>query len=269
MRYSVIIPMYNNKDTIARAIKSVYSQTRVDLIDEIVVVDDGSVDDSYSIVEEISKASQLPIVILRKTNGGAASARNVGIKNAKNNYIALLDADDEWLPNKIEIQNEILVNNPEIKAIGSNRDGEIINVGLKYKKGVNKISTTQYCMKNWPCTPSLIFDRTVFNNQIYFPEDMSHAEEGIFFLSLAHKCGLYYCMESLVICGGGKRPFGVSGLSGNIKKMHLGVLKMLRKAVEEDYISRWKLIPLTLFEYLKYVRRIIIVNSNNKRRTNA
>lgn len=259
MRFSVVIPMYNSQDTIIRAIESIIKQTRADLIDEIIVVDDGSTDQSCNIVEEYSRNCEIPIVIIKKPNGGAASARNIGIRRASNDYIALLDADDEWLPRKIEIQNKVFEKNPEIRALGCNREGEIITVGAKYAKGINKISPTQYCIKNWPCTPSLIFDRSVFSNEIYFPEDMTHAEEGLFFLFLAYTCGLYYCLENLVICGGGKRAFGASGLSGDVKKMHLGVKRMIRRSAQTGFIRSWETIPLIIFEDIKYIRRKILV----------
>lgn len=266
-KYSVVIPMYNSEKTIMKTINSIYDQTQLDLIDEIIIIDDGSIDNSFFIVEKFIKQKKDNLIrLIKKQNGGAATARNLGIKLAKNKWIALLDSDDIWKKNKMEIQNEIIISNPFIHAIGSNRDGEIIEHGKKCKDRIYQISPFQYCLKNWPCTPSLIFDKTIFSNNNYFDESLTHAEEGIFFLDIAASSGLFYCLDSLVLCGDGKPAFGYSGLSGNIKKMHLGVLTMLSKAKKKGYISIVSYIFLKQYERLKYIRRKLIVMINNKKR---
>ena len=260
MKYSVVIPMFISAKTILDAINSVFEQTRFDLIDEIIVVDDGSTDNSVPIVLA-KQATNDVLKLIKKGHVGAANARNTGIRIAKNDYIALLDSDDEWLPNKIEIQNKILEMYPEIKALGSNRTGEIINYGCHYSNDIRKISPFQYCLKNWPCTPSVIFDRKVFSDDMFFPEYMTHVEEGLFFLYLAHTCGLYYCKEDLVFCGKGKRSFGESGLSGDMKEMHNGVINLIKIAASKKYIYDIAVPMLILFENIKYLRRKIIVKN--------
>ncbi|MBO5371387.1 MAG: glycosyltransferase family 2 protein [Lachnospiraceae bacterium] len=260
MKYSVVIPLYNSEKTIIKTLKSVMNQTRLDLIDEIVIVDDGSTDLSVKIINDYIAKEKIDIVkIVSQENKGAASARNKGISLAKNEFIALLDADDEWKKQKLEFQNKIFETNKNVKALGSNREGEMIHLGKKTEEGIFKISPFQYCIKNWPCTPSLIFDKSIFDGRNPFPEDMSHAEEGLFFLELAYKVGLYYLKDELVLCGGGKRAFGASGLSGNIKKMHLGVNEMIKRAEKRGYIKRNQVFILLAYEYLKYIRRKVIV----------
>lgn len=268
-KYSVVIPMYNSEKTITNALNSIYQQTKLDLIDEIIVVDDGSNDRSYSIVEKYNADKQKPTIrLLKKENGGAASARNLGIKNAVNDFVALLDADDVWENNKIEIQNNVLEKNDFIKALGSNRKGETLTKGEQFNSEVYKISALQYCMKNWPCTPSIVFDRKVFNGVNPFPENMTHAEEGLFFLYLANNVGLYYCVEELVYCGDGKPSFGYSGLSGNLKKMHKGVKKMHQEAYKRKYFNLFMYYFVQLFEDIKYIRRKIIIQKTKQIRRN-
>lgn len=260
INYSVVIPAYNCEKTICNTLNSVLNQTRYDLINEVIIVNDGSTDNTLETIKQFIKEKKCKnIQVINKINGGAASARNIGIARCKNRYIALLDADDEWHPQKLELQNKVLVDNCFIKALGCNREGECIRIGKKNMNGIFKISPLQYCIKNWPCTPSLIFDKTVFDEEKPFPEDMSHAEEGIFFLNLAYSCGLYYIQEPLVKCGGGKRAFGASGLSGNLRSMHLGVKKMLLSATKRGYIKKFLLPFLLVYEDIKYIRRIIIV----------
>lgn len=89
---SVIIPVYNRAHYIKECLDSVLSQTYKDY--EIIVVDDGSTDN----VKEVLLPNMQQIRYIYKENGGAASARNVGIMHAKGDYIAWLDSDDRWLP---------------------------------------------------------------------------------------------------------------------------------------------------------------------------
>lgn len=95
---SVIIPVYNRPDTIIRAIDSVLKQTQQPA--EVIVVDDGSTDDTANIVRH-----RYPeIVLLTQSQRGVSAARNRGIAYASGRWIALLDSDDEWLPEKLEQQ---------------------------------------------------------------------------------------------------------------------------------------------------------------------
>jgi glycosyltransferase involved in cell wall biosynthesis len=95
---SVVIPNYNNGQYLAEAISSVMSQTYKNI--EIIVIDDGSTDDSNEILESFGSK----ILLIKQKNQGAASARNQGIRSAKGDYIAFLDSDDIWKPNKVELQ---------------------------------------------------------------------------------------------------------------------------------------------------------------------
>jgi glycosyltransferase involved in cell wall biosynthesis len=108
---SVIIPAYKASGTIARAIESLLAQTRRP--DEIIVVDDGSPDDLVSALTPYREYVQL----LHKPNGGAASARNLGIGQSRGEWIAFLDADDYWLPTKLEQQFQVLERHPELGLV--------------------------------------------------------------------------------------------------------------------------------------------------------
>ena len=89
--FSVIIPLYNKRDYIVRAIESVLSQTYVRF--EVIVVDDGSTDDGLWQVENLAN-SRLKIV--RQRNMGVSSARNIGVENSEYDFVVFLDADDVW-----------------------------------------------------------------------------------------------------------------------------------------------------------------------------
>ncbi|NKE34533.1 glycosyltransferase family 2 protein [Natronococcus sp. JC468] len=101
---SVIVPTYNREETVSRAIDSVLAQTYDEL--EVVVVDDGSTDDTRSVLESYDDDRVRPIY--HETNQGANVARNTGIEHARGKYVAFLDSDDEWRPEKLEAQLDVL-----------------------------------------------------------------------------------------------------------------------------------------------------------------
>lgn len=103
---SLIIPAYRAAGTIARALDSVLGQTRRPT--EILVIDDGSPDDLAAAVQPYGSLVRL----LRKPNGGAASARNFGLDHATGELVAFLDADDYWEPTKLEGQLALFAAHP-------------------------------------------------------------------------------------------------------------------------------------------------------------
>lgn len=94
--FSIIIPLYNKGDHIKNTLKSVFNQTFIDF--EVIIINDGSTDNSLEVVTSF-KDNRLNII--HTQNKGVSSARNLGISNAKANYIAFLDADDLWYPDHL------------------------------------------------------------------------------------------------------------------------------------------------------------------------
>lgn len=110
---SVIIPVYNGEKYIAEALESVFNQTYSNY--EVVVVDDGSTDGSEQIIDQYSDK----VKFIKQTNSGPAGARNNGIKNSIGEYIAFLDCDDIWVPEKLQEQVNRLENNKEFGLVYS------------------------------------------------------------------------------------------------------------------------------------------------------
>ena len=96
MKISVVSPAYNAARFLPRCLESVFAQTLK--AEEVLVVDDGSTDHSAALSEEMGAR------VIRRQNGGLSAARNTGINNASSEWIALLDADDRWAPEKLERQ---------------------------------------------------------------------------------------------------------------------------------------------------------------------
>jgi len=105
-KISAIIPTYNRAKLLPRVIKSVLDQTFQDF--ELIVVDDGSTDNTKEVVEKFQKEDPRIKYIWQENSGGPAKPINTGIKNSSGKYIAILESDDEWLPEKLEKQVEIL-----------------------------------------------------------------------------------------------------------------------------------------------------------------
>ena len=112
---SVVIPLYNKEQSIASTLQTVQNQTYQDF--EIVIVDDGSTDHS---VEEVTKVLNPRIRLIHQENAGVSAARNRGIEEAKGEYIAFLDADDEWKPDYLKTQYELTQKYPECSVFACN-----------------------------------------------------------------------------------------------------------------------------------------------------
>ena len=108
---SVIIPVYNGSRYLGAAIESILAQTRPP--EELIVVDDGSTDDSAAAAIGFGDRVRL----IRHLNKGPAAARNRGVEAARGDVVAFLDADDLWVPEKLDIQSAILEKHPETDAV--------------------------------------------------------------------------------------------------------------------------------------------------------
>lgn len=113
--FSIVIPYYKKIKYIERCLDSVLNQTYQDF--EIVLVDDGSKDDLATILQAKKYHQRINLIV--QENKGVSIARNVGVANANYDYIAFLDADDEWHSQYLEFVNEIIVNNESVKIVGA------------------------------------------------------------------------------------------------------------------------------------------------------
>lgn len=115
---SIILPTYNRALTLPRAIDSVLNQTCKNL--ELIIVDDGSTDNTKKIVKEYQQKDKRVIFLENKKNLGAAKSRNKGIKISSGKYVAFQDSDDEWMPTKLSVELDIFSRHKDVGLVFSN-----------------------------------------------------------------------------------------------------------------------------------------------------
>lgn len=118
MRFSIIIPVYNKGQYIKKALDSVLAQTWRDF--ELVVVDDGSMDDSLSVAKSILNECPIPHQVLHQENSGVSTARNNGVAVSHGDFICFLDADDWWAPSYLEKMDILIREYPNAGIYGMN-----------------------------------------------------------------------------------------------------------------------------------------------------
>lgn len=114
-RFSIVIPTYNYAAMLSRAVESAQTQQGADY--EIVIIDDGSTDDTPQVLEKLAERSTCPLRFLRQENQGAGAARNHGLDIARGAYLLFLDADDELLPNALAAFRATLSKAPMAKVL--------------------------------------------------------------------------------------------------------------------------------------------------------
>lgn len=256
MMVSTIIPMYNSEKTILNALNSVKAQTLSIKEFEIIVINDGSTDNSQSIVEEyIEKNPEMNFHLLNQVNKGVSGARNLGLKIAKGDFIALLDADDEWMPRKTEQQLRYFEDkdlNIDFLATKGN-DKKIL---YPYKIGKNNLAEITFrklLLRNEILAPTVMFRRKVLQNTGFFDDNQRHAEDVNYWMRASLKNKMYILNESLVYVGRGKRTFGVSGLSADLSAMEKGFIKNLKEMYWLKNINSVQYLLLRIFYKAKYL----------------
>jgi len=252
---SVIIPMYNAEESISFALNSVKKQTFPQKEFEIIIINDGSTDQSQVIVEKyITENPKMNINLINQINGGVSKARNAGLKISKGEYIALLDSDDEWLPEKIKIQINYFDNaSINIDFLATARNNNKILSPYQIKNNLAEITFNKLLIRNEAQPSTVIFKRKILENTGYFDDNQRYAEDVNYWLKISLKNKMYILNQSLVSVGKGKRSFGVSGLSANLSEMRKGFRKNLHEMYKLKKISFIQYILFRLFYKAKYL----------------
>ena len=200
-KVSVIIPTYNRAHIISRAIQSVLDQTYQDL--EIIIVDDGSTDNTESVVKSFNDKR----IIYNKSdnkNKGVASARNIGVKLSRAEYIAFQDSDDVWYPYKLEKIMKVIEDQGNIDFIYSYgriiKNEKIIGDGGK-NPGMNNLSKRELIISlfygNFIPTQGVVVKKDKIINVGGFDESFPSASDHELWIRLIPICNFYYMDEPL------------------------------------------------------------------------
>ncbi len=197
---SVIIPSYNRAHIISRAIDSVLSQTLPAA--EIIVVDDGSSDHSERLIIE-----KYPDVrLLSQPHRGVSAARNLGITEAKGEWLALLDSDDAWLPEKLALQYTALMSDSRYKVSHTNETWIRNGLPLKQLKKHRKYGgyIFKHCLPLCAMSPSsTLIRRDIFDDVGLFDEDLPVCEDYDMWLRICSRYPVVFLDQALIIKYGG------------------------------------------------------------------
>lgn len=193
---SVVIPLFNCEAFVGEALRSVLNQTYKNF--EIIVVNDGSTDASAAAVRPFREK----IVYIDQKNGGSASARNAGIQKARGELVAFLDADDVWLPHRLEAHVPHFSSDPELGLVHSDRvlfdskTGEEFPeddfMHLKARDGFILKELFEY---NFICTQSVMMRRSCFETVGSFDPAFRAAQDYDLWLRVCEKYKARYVPE--------------------------------------------------------------------------
>lgn len=190
---SVVIPSFNCARFLPDAVQSVFAQTYPAL--ECIVVDDGSTDRTHDVIKELL-VRHPRLQFVAKANGGPSSARNLGLRLCSGSLVALLDADDVWLPDKIERQFAFLERHPEVGLVYS--DYLLATEGLRpfavfaaeMPRGVDPLDS--FCYRNWFNPLVTLIRRDVMDAVGEFDEAIAVAEDWDYWIRCAKVARIAY-----------------------------------------------------------------------------
>lgn len=227
---SVVIPTFNRKSNLRRALKSVLAQSVA--VEEIVVIDDGSSDETGAMV----RAEFPEVMYIYQSNHGVSKARNLGIHHSTAPWIALLDSDDEWLPNKLEKQFDALENNNGLLLCHSDeiwiRNGKRVNAMNKHQKYGGYIYDK--CLPLCAISPSAsLIHRRLFENVGLFDESLPACEDYDLWLRICSRYAVLYVDEPMIVKYGGHKD----QLSRQYWGMDRFRIKALMKMLDDPDLS--------------------------------
>lgn len=262
---SVIIPTYNNGSEIYNCLKSVILQTRKELIKEVIIVNDGSTDNTQDILNNIlvdPLFKQFRIKVYNHKNHGVSYSRNFAMENSKGEWLAFLDADDQWLKNKLALQEKVIDNFKNVQMVGGNVNSKIQKVGLFKKPDISKVKAIDMIIRSFPQTSTVMINRLVFSNTSRFDENQSYCEDLNWFTQICHKYNYIHLNKQLVIYGYEKPQVGnKKGLSSNRYEMNRGARKNLKDFFNLKIINALQFIILYVLLFFKEFRRLLIARN--------
>jgi glycosyltransferase involved in cell wall biosynthesis len=225
---SVIIPTLDRRELLKRTLDSVIRQTKKPR--EIIVVDNGSKDHTYEMVSSLFSN----VIYLKENKKGVSVSRNKGILSAKSKWIALLDSDDVWKPEKLEKQINFHIENPKYRLIHTNeiwyRNNKFLNQLKKHKKSggnIFKNSLSLCCIS----PSSTLVKKEIFSDYGYFDESLEVCEDYDMWVRITAKEEVGYIEKPMVIKYGGH--------SDQLSKKYWGMDRFRIFSLEKNLNDNW------------------------------
>jgi glycosyltransferase involved in cell wall biosynthesis len=256
---SVIIPCYRCVNTIERAVASVANQTLVPM--EVILVDDSSGDKTLEKLQEIQEKYHQDWVKVAAltTNSGPAVARNTAWDLAQSQYLAFLDADDSWHPEKIAIQYQWMKEHSEVVLSGhqviiKNSDLPVEYETVPQKIQSQKIARNQILISNKFCTSSVMIKREISQR---FNPGFRYSQDYHLWLDII-LAGNQAEVLDFPICYYFKPPFGAGGQTKNLLNGKAAEKAIYHNLLQSKKITFFEFYLLSLWSLAKYYRRVFI-----------
>ena len=251
MKISVVIPLYNKCDSVGRALQSVFAQTIRPL--EIIIVNDGSTDGSEKLVEALHN----PIIrLFKQPNAGVSAARNKGIEEAQGNWIAFLDADDEWKPTYLETMQKLALLYPHCSILGSayemqdhldNRKSIILKkIPFTGEEGVlSNYFEIASCSHPPLCSSAVMVRKDAIRNIGGFPVGITSGEDLLTWARLAVRYEIAYNLVALSVFFLAKshditqKPIRLHDNQDFVGKELVNLYKSFNQPYIKKYIAHW------------------------------
>jgi len=251
---SVIIPAYNSANTIVRALQSVVAQTRAPL--EIIVVDDASTDNTREVAANFASMSSIPLrVITQSSNGGPSAARNTGWDAASGDYIAFLDADDQWHPRKIELQYPVMQSQLEVTMSCHGHHFSSSTTWAEVPVNDTEaipVSFHKFLIRNRCATPTVMLKRAIPER---FDSRKRFAEDYLLWMQITENHGPALLLEAqLAHCS--NPGYGGTGQSGQMLKMELSEIAGFVTLRKSKAIGFGTLGTVVIWSWIKFGIRL-------------
>ena len=200
-KVSVIIPAFNAAETLAEAVASALNGSYQHL--EILIVDDCSTDDTSKVAAKLADSDPRIQFLRNPQNYGVSKSRNLMIDRATGEYVAFLDSDDTWEPNKLEFCLQMLAENPEVKAVAHalrylDKQGKKLSYIATYPTTQAQMQAIKQTGESpWVFPSSVVVDRAIIVKEGGFAEDWLVGEDTELFTRIAQKYGLLAATEPL------------------------------------------------------------------------
>ncbi len=256
---SVVMPHYNALHTVVRSIESVLAQSLP--VSELIIVDDASSD--FGRLEQLVARyrEQLTLKLIRlEVNCGAAHARNIGIDNASCAFIAFLDSDDVWHPEKIAVQYDYMRG----RSVNMTAHSYIFDLSQQQFPAVAALRVKDIGKHSF-----------IWGNPLFTPTVMARRDHFIRFDRRFRRVDDYKCwyenlangdhqLLNVPLAGGFKQAIGASGLTGSARLMHQSYLEVLCALRDERKMSLTLYLATRLCEAMKYPVRSMLIRFRKK-----